>query len=141
VIPAILAAPIAESVVGSVIGSVGGTLSSLFSSPSSSSTSAASFAPMLRQAATQAHAAALNSPMGTMTSTDLAGLSGSDLHTWMTGLTGKHVQAVDSQGHTVSGVVEGCTQTGGSFGLNVNGHLLSLSNLSQITWSPAISSR
>jgi hypothetical protein len=84
VIPAILAAPIAESVVGSVIGSVGGTLSSLFSSPSSSSTSAASFAPMLRQAATQAHAAALNSPMGTMTSTDLAGLSGSDLHTWMT---------------------------------------------------------
>jgi hypothetical protein len=141
VIPAILAAPIAESVAGSVLGTVGGAISSLFSSPSSSRASAASFAPMLRQAATQAHAAALNSPMGTMTSNDMAGLSGSDLHTWMTGLTGKHVQAVDSQGHTVSGIVEGCSQTGAAAGLNVNGHLLSLSNLSQLTWSPAVSNR
>jgi hypothetical protein len=141
VIPAILAAPIAESVAGSVLGTVGGAISGLFSSPSSSSTSAASFAPMLRQAATQAHAAALNSPMGTMTSIDMAGMSDTDLRTWMIGLTGKQVQAVDSQGHTVSGIVEGYSQTGGTIGLNVNGHLLSLSNLSQITWSPAISNR
>jgi len=144
VIPAILAAPVAQGIVGSVLGSVGGTLSSLFSSPSSAAPASSvspSFAPLLTRAAAQAHAAALNSPMGTMTSTDLGSMSETDLRTWMMGLTGKHVHAVDSQGHAVSGIVEGYSQTGGTIGLNINGHLLSVSSLSQISWSPAISNR
>ena len=63
-------------------------------------------------------------------------MSDPDLRTWMMGLTGKQVHAVDSQGHAVSGIVEGYSQTGGTMGLNINGHLLSVSNLSQISWSP-----
>ncbi len=141
-IPAILAAPIAETLIGSLLGSVEGRLSSALGSPGAASpVSSASFAPMLQQAAAQAHAAVLHSPMGTMTSTDLGSLSDIDLRSWMMGLTGKQVHAVDSQGHAVSGVVEGYSQTGGTIGLNINGHLLSLSNLSQISWSPALANR
>jgi hypothetical protein len=137
VIPAILALPAAEGIAGSVLSSVGGTLAGLFHPGSTGTASASSFAPMLRQAASQAHAAVLNSPMGTMTSNDLDGMSGPDLRTWMMGLTGKTVHAVDSQGHAISGVVEGYSQTGGTMGLNINGHLVSVAGLTQISWSPS----
>jgi hypothetical protein len=141
VIPAVLALPVAEGLAGSVLSSVGGTLAGLFNSGSTSAAgSISSFAPMLRQAASQAHAAALNSPMGTMTANDIGGLGDSDLRTWMMGLTGKTVHAVDSQGHAVSGVVEGYSQTGGTMGLNINGHLVSVAGLTQISWSPSTQS-
>ena len=137
-IPAILAAPVVESVLGGVAGSVAG----LFSGQSPAATgsqSTASFAPMLRQAAARATASLYATPTGSMTSNDWSSMSPTDLHSWMTGLTGKHVHAVDLQGHTVSGVVQGFNTVNGAMGLNIGGHFVSLSHLSQVSWSPATS--
>jgi hypothetical protein len=66
-------------------------------------------------------------------------MGSADLSTWMKSLTGSHINATDVAGHTVSGVVSGVQQLGGALALNVGGHLVSLSQLQQISWSPAIS--
>ncbi len=146
-IPAILAAPMVEGVLGSVAGTVGGIASSLFSSPSSSSTTgtaaspAARFAPLFNQIAARASAALYSTPTGSMTTADWNGMDSTDLHSWLMSLTGKHVHAVDLQGHTVSGIVQGFSTMNGTTGLNIGGHFVSLSNLNQVSWSPAIANR
>jgi hypothetical protein len=134
-IPALLAAP-------EVIGGVLSTVASMFSDPSSSSapttSTAPSFAPYLKQAAAAATASVLNSPSGSMTPMDWNQMSSSDIGTWAKGLTGRHVNATDSHGHIVSGTVNGVTVSNGVTSLNIGGHLVSLSQLNQISWSPAV---
>jgi hypothetical protein len=132
VIP-LLAAPVIEGVLGSVAG--------LFAPDSSSApapASAPNFAPYLKQAAAAATASVLTSPAGSMSPLDWNQMSGSDLGIWMKSLTGRHVNATDLQGHTVSGIVNGVTLNGGVPSLNIGGHLVSLSKLNQVTWSPAV---
>jgi len=135
VIPALLAAP-------GIIEGVAGAVGSLFSDPSSSAApsqaSTASFAPYLKQAAAAATASVLNSPSGSMTPMDWNQMNGSDLGTWAKGLTGRHVNATDINGHIVSGTVNGVTVNNGVTSLNIGGHLVSLSQLNQISWSPAV---
>ncbi len=138
-IPAILAAPAVEG----LLGSVAGIASSLFSNPSSASTPAAaqptsSFGPLLSQVAARAHASLYATPTGSMTTNDWSGMSSTDLHNWLLGLTGKHVHAVNVDGRTISGIVQGSSTMNGVMGLNIGGHFVSLSNLNQVTWSPAI---
>jgi len=140
VIPAILAAPAVEG----LLGSVAGMASSIFSSPSSASAPAgasqptSSFGPILSQVAARAHASLYATPTGSMTPNDWSGMSSTDLHNWLLSLTGKHVHAVDVGGRTVSGIVQGSSTMNGAMGLNIGGHFVSLSNLNQVTWSPAI---
>jgi hypothetical protein len=135
VIPALLAAP-------GIVEGVAGAIGSLFSDPSSSSAptqqSTASFAPYLKQAAAAATASVLNSPSGSMTTMDWNQMSGTDLSAWMKGLTGRHVSATEINGHVVSGTVNGVVLNGGVPALNVGGHLVSLSKINQISWSPAV---
>jgi hypothetical protein len=135
VIPAILAAPVVEGILGQVIGML---------SPQSSSSSAPtpSFTPALNKAATVGTPVVTPSPIasasGTMTSSNWSQMSATDLQSWMKSLAGSHVHATDISGRTISGIVEASQQTGGTPSLNVGGHLVSLSQLNQITWSPAV---
>jgi len=135
VIPALLAAP-------GVIEGVASAVGSLFSDPSSSSApaqqSTANFAPYLKQAAAAATASVLNSPSGSMTPMDWNQMNSSDLSSWMKGLTGRHVSATQINGHVVSGTVNGVVLNGGVPSLNVGGHLVSLSQINQISWAPAV---
>ena len=97
-----------------------------------------SFGPILSQVAARAHASLYATPTGSMTPNDWSGMSSTDLHSWLLSLTGKHVHAVDVGGRTVSGIVQGASTMNGALGLNIGGHFVSLSNLNQVTWSPAI---
>ncbi len=138
-IPAILAAPVVEG----VLGSVASLASSIFAPPSASLAASAapatgSFAHSLQQVASRATAALYNTPTGSMTTNDWNGMGSTDLHNWMMSLTGKQVHAVDVGGKIVSGVVQGYSTMNGSIGLNISGHFVPLSNLNQVTWSPAI---
>jgi hypothetical protein len=139
-IPALLAAPVVEGVVGSMVGSVAGLLGAN-SSTSAGASSASSFAPMLRQAAARATASLYASPTGAMTTSDWSGMSGTDVQSWLTTLTGKRVHTVDLQGHVVSGVAQGFSTVNGAPGINVGGHFVALSTLNQVSWSPAIAGR
>jgi hypothetical protein len=135
VIPAILAAPVVEGVLGQIIGM-------LAPQSSSSSTPAPSFTPALNKAATAGTPVVTPSPIagtsGTMTSSNWSQMSATDLQSWMKSLAGSHVHATDISGRTISGIVEASQQTGGIPSLNVGGNLVSLSQLNQITWSPAV---
>jgi hypothetical protein len=141
VIPALLAAPMVQGIVGSIAGSVAGTVEGLFSHPSSTPAASASFNPNLERAgqgATQSAVSPYATPSGSMTTLDWSQMSPTDIQSWMQSLTGKYVHATDVSGRTVSGVVNGLVQNGGAPALNVGGHLVSLSQVNQITWSPAI---
>lgn len=140
-IPALLAAPMVEGVVGSIAGSVAGAVQSLFSPSSPSSAPAASFQPYLEQAGPGAASSSLSpyaTPSGTMTTLDWSQMSPADVQSWLQSLAGRHVQVTDVSGRTVSGTVNALLQNGGVPALNVGGHLVSLSQVNQITWSPAI---
>ena len=139
-IPALLAAPMVQGIVGSIAGSVAGTVESLFSHPSAAPANSAAFNPYLEQASQSAVAApsAYATPSGSLTTNDWSQMSPADVQSWMQSLTGKHVHATDVSGRTVSGVVSGVTQNGSVLSLNVGGHLVSLSQVNQITWSPAV---
>jgi hypothetical protein len=63
-------------------------------------------------------------------------MSATDLQSWMNSLSGRHVDITDNAGQTISGVVSG-VQLQGTPPLNVGGHLVSLSQLKQISWSPS----
>jgi hypothetical protein len=143
VIPAILAAPVAEGVLGSVAGSVAGVVSGLFggnpAAPvNNANASSSSFGPILNQVAARATASLYSQPSGSMTSMDWSQMGGTDLHTWLMSLTGRHVNAVDTSGRTVSGIVQGFSTMNGTMGLNIGGHFVSLSHLNQVSWSPAV---
>jgi hypothetical protein len=134
-IPALLAAP---GLIEGVAGAVGSLFSDPSSSPAPSTTTPPNFAPYLKQAAAAATASVLNSPSGSMTPMDWNQMSSTDVSTWAKGLTGRHVNATDSHGHIVSGTVNGVTTNNGVTNLNIGGHLVSLSQLNQISWSPAV---
>jgi hypothetical protein len=138
VIPALLGIPLVEGVVGGVVGSVANCFAPSTPPPASSSTSS-SFTPYLNNASATAAAPQPSpaSPTGTMRSDQWGQMQTSDLKSWMTSLAGKHVNATDATGRTISGVVSGAQQLGNTMALNIGGHLVSLSQLSQISWSPS----
>jgi hypothetical protein len=140
VIPAILAVPAVEGLLGSVAGVASSILSAPFSQggPSSATPAASGFGPILSQVSSRASALLYATPTGSMTTNDWNGMSGTDVHNWMMSLTGKHVHAVETDGKTISGIVQGYSTMNGTTGLNISGHFVSLSNLNQVSWSPAI---
>jgi hypothetical protein len=142
VIPALLAVPIVQGVVGSVVGQVANCFA-----PSSSASSSApapapttSFSPYLSRAASAAQPAQpamATSPTGIMRADQWNQMGASDMKSWMTSLTGKHVNATDQTGRTISGVVSGVQQLGNTLAMSIGGHLVSLSQLKQVSWSPS----
>jgi hypothetical protein len=136
VIPAILAAPLVEGVVGGVVNQVG----NMFSSPTPPPASATAFNSNLSNAtaaaAPQPSPSAL--PAGTMRAGDWNQMSPADQKTWLSSLAGKHVDATDESGRTISGQVSGMQQLGNTLAVNIGGHLISLSQLKQVTWSPSV---
>ncbi len=133
-IAALLAAPIVEGVVGGAVGQVMNCLA-----PSAPGAPAPSFSPYLNRAATIAapQPSPATSPIGTMRADQWNQMGKSDLQSWMKSLAGRHVDATDETGRTISGLVGGMQLLGGMPALNIGGHLVSLSQLKQITWSPS----
>ena len=141
-IPALLAVPVVGSIVGSVAGTVAGQVANVANclSPSAPSGSGpSSFTPCLNQAtaATAPARSATTSPIGTVRADQWSQLGKSDLQTWMKSLAGRHVDATDETGRTISGLVGGMQQVGSTLALNIGGHLVSLSQLKHISWSPS----
>jgi len=136
VIPAILAAPVVENVVGGVVNQV----SSMLSSPESAPVSAAAFNSKLNSATAAAAPASAGSasPSGTMRADDWGQMSTADQKSWLQGLAGKHVDATDESGRTISGTVGGMQMLGSTLAVNIGGHLVSLSQLKQVSWSPSV---
>jgi len=132
VIPAILAAPLVQGVVGSVIG---GVMSAFTPSAPEPSTSATFDSQFNRAAAPAASTAVTPGMAGTLRSTEWSQMSDTDAKTWLTSLSGRHVDATDASGRTVSGVVNGVQLNGGVLSLNIGGQLVNLSQLKQISWS------
>ena len=140
-IPAIMALPI----VGDVVGSVAGQVMDCIAPPPQSMTSTApaastSFAPYLNSAAsaTAPQTSAIGTPTGTMRASDWNQMGSSNALSWAKSLTGRHVDATDETGRTYSGIVSGVQQLGGVVALNVGGHLVSLTQLKQVSWSPSV---
>jgi hypothetical protein len=137
VIPALLAIPLVEGVAGSVMNCFAP------SAPAApdAATGSNSFSPYLNRAAGMTAAPQLPSataPSGTMRADQWSQMDSSDTQTWLKGLAGRHVDATDDSGRTISGVVSGVQQLGNTLAINVGGHLVSLSQLKQVTWSPAV---
>ena len=128
-----MALPVAQDVLGGVVGSVAG----LFSSPQPAPTapSSAPFSVALNSASSAAAAATISTSCGVMNANQLGQMSGSELQSWAKGLTGRHVDATDTAGHAITGVVNGVVPSGTTVSLNIGGHLVDLSNLKQISWS------
>jgi len=136
VIPAILAAPVVENVVSGVIGNV----ANMFQPSAPASTSSANFSSNLSSAsAANAPASATGAaPSGTMRADDWGQMSTADQKSWLQGLAGKHVDATDQSGRTITGTVSGMQMLGNTLAVNIGGHLVSLSQLKQVSWSPAV---
>ena len=130
-IAALLAAPIVQGAVGQVM--------SCFapSSPAAPASASASFNPYLTQATAAPQLSPGSSPIGTMRADQWSQMKNSDVQSWMKSLAGRHVDATDESGRTISGVVGGMQQMGNTLALNIGGHLVSLSQLKQISWSPS----
>jgi hypothetical protein len=138
-IPAILAAPLVQGVVGGVVNGVANLFAP--SAPASSGSSVQdSFNPYLSRAnaATTLQSSPTSSPSGTMRATEWNQMGATDVQSWAKSLAGKHVDATDDSGRTISGVVGGMQMLGSTLALNIGGHLISLSQLKQITWSPSV---
>lgn len=136
-IPALLAVPIVQGVVGGVVGSV----ANVFSPPAPAApASSPSFSPYLNRAATATapQPSAATSPTGTLRADQWSQMGNSDVQSWMKSLAGRHVDATDESGRTISGLVGGMQQLGNTLALNIGGHLVSLSQLKQISWSPSV---
>jgi hypothetical protein len=140
VIPAILAVPLAQGIVGGVVSSVANCFAPPTpSAPASAApTTATSFSPYLNRASAPDSSPTTFSS-GIIRSTQWNQMGSTDLNAWMKSLQGSHVNATDETGKTISGVVSGVHQLGNTMSLNIGGHLVSLSQLKQISWSPAIS--
>jgi hypothetical protein len=140
-IPALLAVPLVQGVVGGVVGSVMNCFAPSTPPPTApTSGSTSSFSQELNSAAATSAAPRLSlaaSPTGTLRANEWGQMAPADVKSWMTGLAGKHVTATDETGKTISGVVGGMQQLGNTLALNIGGHLVSLSQLTQISWSPS----
>jgi hypothetical protein len=132
VIPALLALPAATSIVGGVVGGVMNAFA-----PSSPTPAAPPFSPYIDKVATPTAAAPSLSRSGMLRSEEWGQMDNTTLKTWAQGLSGHHIDATDSTGRTISGVVGNVSQLGNNLTLSVGGHLVSLSQLKQITWSSA----
>jgi len=140
-IPALLAVPLVQGVVGGVVGGVMNCFAPSTPPPASTSGPTASFNQELNSAAATPTAPKLSlaaSPTGTLRANEWGQMAPGDVKSWMTGLAGKHVTATDATGKTISGVVGGMQQLGNTLALNIGGHLVSLSQLTQISWSPTV---
>jgi len=130
-IPALLGVPMVQGVVGSVVGGVMNAFS-----PSAPSTPPA-FSPYLSRAAQPSAPSPATLPSGTLQTGQLSQMNSKDVETWANSLAGKHVDATDASGRTISGLVSGMQMLGHTMALNIGGHLISVSQLKQISWSPA----
>jgi hypothetical protein len=140
-IPAILAAPLVQGVVGSVVGSVMNCFAPSAPPPATASpTSGSTFTPYLNSAttATAPQFSPSTFSSGTIRASQWNQMGSVDMNSWMKSLQGSHVDATDATGRTISGNVTGVQQLGNTMALNIGGHLVSLSQLNQITWSPSI---
>lgn len=131
-IAALLAAPMVEGIVGQVVNCFSP------SSPATPPTSAPSFNPYLNKAITTPEPSPAASPIGTMRAEQWNQMGNGDVKSWVSSLAGRHVDATETSGRTISGVVNGVQQVGNALALNIGGHLVSLSQLQLISWSPAI---
>ena len=132
-IPLMAALPVAQSILGGVVGGVASMFSSQPTAPAP--TSSLPFSSAFSSASSAAAAATVSTSCGLMRSAQWSQMSGTELQSWAKGLSGRHVDATDAAGHAISGVVNGVTATGGDVSLNINGHLVALSDLKQISWS------
>ena len=132
-IPALFAVPMVQGVVGSVIGGVANTFAP--SAPTESAPPA--FSPYMDRIAKPAVPSAATSPTGMLRSENWNQMNPTDVQTWANSLAGHHVDATDASGRTISGLVSGMQQMGHTTALNIGGHLVSLSQLKQISWSPS----
>ena len=132
-IPLVAALPVAQSILGGVVGNVASMFSSQPTAPAP--TSSLPFSSAFSSASSAAAAATVSTSCGVMRSGQWNQMSGTELQSWAKGLSGRHVDATDEAGHAITGVVNGVTNTGGDVSLNINGHLVALSNLKQISWS------
>ena len=132
-IPALLAVPLVQGAVGSVVGGVMNAFAP--SAPAASAPPA--FSSYIDRVARPAAPSAATSPTGTLRSQDLSQMAPTEVRTWANSLAGRHVDATDASGRTVSGLVSGTQQAGHALALNIGGHLVSLSQLKQISWSPS----
>ncbi len=129
-IPVLAALP----AVGDVLGGVVGTVANVFS-PAPTTTNPTAFSTAFNSASSAASAATISTSCGIMRAAQWNQMSGSELQTWAKGLAGRHIDATDAAGHTVTGTVNGVTPAGNDISLNINGHLVALSGLKQISWS------
>jgi len=130
-----------------VVGGVVGSVANIFA-PSNSCSATATVSPVTRNAfapyltsATAANAPAApvaTPPTGSMRADEWGQMAPADVQTWAKSLVGKHVAATDATGRTISGDVNGIQMLGNTLALNVGGHLVSLTQLKQITWSPSV---
>jgi hypothetical protein len=134
VIPAILAAPLVQSVVGGVVNGV----MNCFAPSAPAPISRPSFNPYLDGAAATLQAPLVSPSTGTMRSDEWNQMGATDVQSWAKSLAGKHVDATDESGRTISGLVGGMQMLGNNLALNIGGHLVSLSQLKQISWSPSV---
>jgi hypothetical protein len=133
-IPAILAAPLVQGAIGEVLNLFSPTTPAPVAT---TATSSASFNSSLSNAAANLKTASFSSS-GVMQADQWNQMSTSDLQSWSKSLSGRHVDATDSTGRTISGVVSGVQLTGNNLSLTIDGHPVSLSGLKQITWSPSV---
>ncbi len=131
-IPAILGIPVVEGVVGGVVGSVANLFAPSDSSapaPAGTPISSKAFTPYLNSAAaaTAPQAPVATPPTGSMRADEWGQMAPTDVQTWANSLVGKHVDATDATGRTISGDVSGMQMLGSTLALNVGGHLVSLS--------------
>jgi hypothetical protein len=133
VIPVLAALPVVQGVLGGVVGSVANMFGSQPAAPQP--TSSLPFSSALNSASAAASAATLSTSCGVMRSDQWNQMSGSELQSWAKGLAGRHVDATDAAGHAITGTVSGVTPSGNDLSLNINGHLVALSGLKQISWS------
>jgi hypothetical protein len=140
VIPAILAAPLVQGVVGGIVNGVMNAFAPAQPMPADAANGSAFNQDLNRASA--ATSSITSSPIasenGTMRSDEWSTMSGTDVQSWAKSLAGKHADATDASGRTISGVVGGMQMLGSTLALNIGGHLVSLSQLKQISWSPSI---
>ena len=130
-IPALLAVPMVQNLVGGVVGGVVNAFAPSTPPPSTPTTFAAS----LNRAAAPGTSAPSMAASGVLRADQWAHMNPTAVQSWAKGLIGRHVDATDASGRTVSGLVSALQPAGNSLSLNVGGHLIALSNLKQISWA------
>ena len=132
-IPVLAALPAVQGVLGDVVGSVANVFSPQPIAPAPANS--LPFSSALNSASSAAAAATVSTSCGIMRSAQWNQMSGTELQSWAKGLAGRHVDATDAAGHAITGTINGVTPNGNDISLNINGHLVALSDLKQISWS------